>query len=80
MFDGLALGKSQHLDADQILQDELDENLLDTVSVAGDRFSRMMKVLPEGLRQRRLTKIFLSLKNRALSANPEVVYDAPIIT
>lgn len=34
-----------NLDSDEILADELDENLLDTVSIAGDRFDRMLKQL-----------------------------------
>ena len=41
----LGYGKEGDLSSDQILEDELDEGLLDTVSLAGDRFSRMMRIL-----------------------------------
>jgi len=38
-------GESSQLDSDEVLEDELDENLLDSVSVAGERFDRMLKQL-----------------------------------
>ncbi len=38
-------GEGGSLDSDKILTDELDENLLDTVSIAGERFDRMLKQL-----------------------------------
>jgi CRP-like cAMP-binding protein len=41
----LGYGAAGSLDSDDILEDELDEGLLDTVSLAGDRFSRMLRVL-----------------------------------
>ncbi|WP_306602818.1 cyclic nucleotide-binding domain-containing protein [Azonexus sp.] len=41
----MGYGKVGDLNADEMMEDELDESLLDTVSIAGDRFSRMMKVL-----------------------------------
>ena len=41
----MGYGKAGDLGSDEILEDELDEGLLDTVSLAGDRFSRMMQIL-----------------------------------
>lgn len=41
----LGYGEAGSLDSDDVLEDELDENLLDVVSVAGDRFDRMLKLL-----------------------------------
>jgi len=38
-------GETGSLDSDDVLEDELDENLLDVVSMAGDRFDRMLKLL-----------------------------------
>jgi CRP-like cAMP-binding protein len=38
-------GDQAALDSDEVLEDELDEKLLDTVSIAGDRFDRMLKML-----------------------------------
>jgi CRP-like cAMP-binding protein len=38
-------GESNALDSDEVLEDELDEKLLDSVSLAGDRFDRMLKML-----------------------------------
>jgi hypothetical protein len=35
----------QDLAAEAILKDELDDAILDNVSMAGDRFDRMLKVL-----------------------------------
>ncbi len=37
------------LDSDEILEDELDEGLLDTVSIAGERFDRMLRTLEGGI-------------------------------
>nr|CAA6825109.1 MAG: cAMP-binding proteins - catabolite gene activator and regulatory subunit of cAMP-dependent protein kinases [uncultured Thiotrichaceae bacterium] len=45
---GYGAEEETSLDADEILEDELDENLLDTVSVAGERFDRMLKALVSG--------------------------------
>ena len=36
------------LDSDNVQEDELDEKLLDTVSLGGDRFDRMMRRLAGG--------------------------------
>lgn len=41
----MGYGNAGDLDSDEILEDELDEGLLDSVSLAGDRFSRMMRIL-----------------------------------
>jgi len=41
----LGYGASQALETDEILTDELDTGILDTVAVAGDRFHRMLKLL-----------------------------------
>lgn len=41
----MGYGKAGDLAADEFLEDELDEKLLDNVSIAGDRFSRMIRVL-----------------------------------
>jgi CRP-like cAMP-binding protein len=38
-------GSSGDLDSDEILEDEIDETLLDTVSIAGERFDRMIQTL-----------------------------------
>jgi len=38
-------GTEASLDTDDLLEDELDENLLDNVSLAGERFDRMLKLL-----------------------------------
>jgi CRP-like cAMP-binding protein len=38
-------GDASSLEDDAVLQDELDETLLDSVSVAGERFDRMLKLL-----------------------------------
>ena len=38
-------GEMGRLESDEVLEDELDENLLDVVSLAGDRFDRMLKLL-----------------------------------
>lgn len=38
-------GGSGDLDTDEILEDEIDETLLDTVSIAGERFDRMIRTL-----------------------------------
>lgn len=44
----LGYGQAGDLDNDEIMEDELDEGLLDTVSLAGDRFGRMMRILSGG--------------------------------
>ena len=45
----LGYGTAQEEDADQgLAADELDESVLDTVSLAGDRFNRMLKMLGVG--------------------------------
>lgn len=44
-FKPLGYGEAVTLDSDDVLDDELDEKLLDQVSVAGDRFDRMLKLL-----------------------------------
>ena len=41
----MGYGKGGDLASDEILEDELDEGLLDTVAIAGDRFSRMIRML-----------------------------------
>lgn len=41
----LGYGEAVTLDSDDVLEDELDEKLLDQVSVAGNRFDRMLKLL-----------------------------------
>lgn len=41
----LGYGQAGGLDTDDVLEDELDDRLLDSVSLAGDRFDRMLKVL-----------------------------------
>ncbi len=41
----LGYGDTGSLESDDVLEDELDENLLDVVSVAGDRFDRMLRLL-----------------------------------
>ncbi len=41
----MGYGKAGDLSSDEIMEDELDDGLLDTVSLAGDRFSRMMQIL-----------------------------------
>ena len=38
-------GQAVNLDTDEVLEDELDDRLLDSVSLAGDRFDRMLKLL-----------------------------------
>lgn len=38
-------GQTGSLDTDDLLEDELDDRLLDSVSLAGDRFDRMLKLL-----------------------------------
>lgn len=38
-------GQIGSLDSDEVLEDELDERLLDTVSIAGERFDRMLRTL-----------------------------------
>lgn len=38
-------GQAGGLDTDDVLEDELDERLLDSLSQAGDRFDRMLKLL-----------------------------------
>lgn len=43
----LGYGKGASLDSDQLLEDELDEGLLDNVSLAGERFSRLMRLLAD---------------------------------
>lgn len=41
----LGYGAGGSLDSDEILADELDEKLLDTVSLAGERFDRLIRTL-----------------------------------
>ncbi len=41
----LGYKKTGDLANEEIMEDELDEGLLDTVSIAGDRFSRLMRTL-----------------------------------
>lgn len=41
----LGYGEAATLDSDEVLEDELDEKLLDQVSLAGARFDRMLKLL-----------------------------------
>ncbi len=41
----LGYGQTGSLEQEEVLEDELDENLLDVVSLAGDRFDRMLKLL-----------------------------------
>lgn len=41
----LGYGETGNLDNDDVLEDELDEKLLDAVSLAGERFDRMLKLL-----------------------------------
>ena len=41
----LGYGQAGGLDTDDVLEDELDDRLLDSVSLAGDRFDRMLKIL-----------------------------------
>lgn len=41
----LGYGDGADLDDEVVLQDELDESLLDAVSLAGERFDRMLKLL-----------------------------------
>ncbi len=43
----LGYGEGQELDSDRIAKDELDVGLLDTLSMAGERFDRMLKSLAE---------------------------------
>lgn len=43
----LGYGNVQDLDAQTIAKDELDVKILDTVSMAGERFDRMLKMLGE---------------------------------
>ncbi|MBF0186762.1 MAG: cyclic nucleotide-binding domain-containing protein [Magnetococcales bacterium] len=44
----MGYGEETDLDSDEILEDELDENLLDTIAIAGDRFDRMLRILGRG--------------------------------
>lgn len=41
----MKFGEAAGLDSDEFLEDELEEGLLDSVSLAGDRFSRLMRIL-----------------------------------
>ncbi|MGE5478718.1 MAG: cyclic nucleotide-binding domain-containing protein [Bacteroidales bacterium] len=41
----MGYGSGTSLDSDEILADELDEKLLDNVSLAGDRFDRLIRTL-----------------------------------
>jgi CRP/FNR family cyclic AMP-dependent transcriptional regulator len=41
----MGYGAESSLDSDEILADELDEKLLDTVSLAGERFDRLIRTL-----------------------------------
>lgn len=41
----MGYGEGGSMAGDEILDDELDENLLDTVSLAGDRFDRLIRTL-----------------------------------
>jgi len=41
----LGYGSTRSLDGDEILADELDNGILDTVAMAGERFHRMLKLL-----------------------------------
>jgi hypothetical protein len=41
----MGYGDVQNLASKSIAQDELDLGILDTVSIAGDRFDRMLKTL-----------------------------------
>ncbi|HTP91950.1 MAG TPA: cyclic nucleotide-binding domain-containing protein [Xanthobacteraceae bacterium] len=41
----LGYGTQEHLDVHSMARDELDTNVLDTVSMAGERFDRMLKML-----------------------------------
>ena len=42
---GSGYGATRSLDSEEILADELDPGILDTVAMAGDRFHRMLKLL-----------------------------------
>ncbi|HBC07546.1 MAG TPA: cyclic nucleotide-binding protein [Rhodospirillaceae bacterium] len=44
----LGYGQAGGLDTEDVLEDELDDRLLDSVSLAGDRFDRMLKILAGG--------------------------------
>ncbi len=44
----LVTGKPMELDSDETMDDELDEDMLDRVSLAGDRFDRLLKMLSQG--------------------------------
>jgi CRP/FNR family cyclic AMP-dependent transcriptional regulator len=41
----LGYGQKQHLEGEEILEDELDVAILDNVSMAGERFHRMLRML-----------------------------------
>ena len=41
----MGYGKGGDLESDEVLEDELDETALDNVSIAGDRFDRMIRTL-----------------------------------
>jgi len=43
----MGYGEGSGLDSDEILEDELDDNILDGVSLAGDRFDRLLRTLSE---------------------------------
>jgi CRP/FNR family cyclic AMP-dependent transcriptional regulator len=44
----LGYGDSGDLDSDEILEDELDAGVLDTLSQAGERFTRLLQILAGG--------------------------------
>lgn len=46
----LGYGGEGDLDTDEIMEDEIDETLLDNVSIAGERFDRMIRTLSSGAR------------------------------
>ncbi|GAB2180919.1 hypothetical protein DLREEDagrD3_11420 [Denitratisoma sp. agr-D3] len=43
----MGYGGDSGLDSEEILEDELDDNILDGVSLAGDRFDRLLRTLSE---------------------------------
>jgi hypothetical protein len=44
----LGYGAAGDLESDQVLEDELDVSVLDAVSQAGDRFTRLLRTLAAG--------------------------------
>jgi len=43
----MGYGEASSLDSDEVLEDELDDNILDGVSLAGERFDRLLRMLSE---------------------------------